>query len=180
MDQAAKLLSRAKAGDEIAFDQLVVRTTPRLYRTVRRMSSDRMEAEAIVQETWLRAWKALNRVETNQPVMPWLTTIALNVARDQWRRSNRLQMEAEAESVWEPAFSRPAEEMIEKREEARQLAVYVDQLRLEYRTVIALRYDAGLSYEQIAEALSTPINTVRTHLRRAKQALRKRMEAENG
>ncbi|MGD8604819.1 MAG: RNA polymerase sigma factor [Anaerolineales bacterium] len=180
MDQATKLLGRAKAGDEVAFDQLVESVTPRLYRTVRRMSSDRMEAEAIVQETWLRAWKALNRVDTDRPVMPWLTTIAVNLARDQWRKSQRLQVEAEPKSVWESAVSRPAEKMMLQRDKAQQLADYVSQLRPEYRAVIALRYEAGLSYEEISEALSTPINTVRTHLRRAKLALRQRMEPENG
>jgi RNA polymerase sigma-70 factor (ECF subfamily) len=180
VDQAAKLLSRARAGDENAFDLLVERATPRLYRTVRRMSSDRMEAEAIVQETWLRAWRALNRVETDQPIMPWLTTIAVNLARDQWRQSRRLFIEAEPESVWETGVSRPAERQLLRQEDARQLAEYVSQLRPAYRAVIALRYDAGLSYEEIAKALSSPINTVRTHLRRAKQALRHRMEAENG
>jgi RNA polymerase sigma-70 factor (ECF subfamily) len=180
VDQATELLARAKSGDEKAFDLLVERATPHLYRIVRRMSSDRMEAEGIVQETWLRAWKALHRVKADRPVMPWLATIAVNLARDQWRQSKRLQVEAEPGPVWEPGISRPAERQMIQQDDARQLAQYVSQLRPEYRAVIALRYDAGLSYEEIAKALSTPINTVRTHLRRAKQALRQRMEAENG
>ena len=180
MDQAAKLLGRAKSGDTQAFDQLVESATPRLYQIVRRMSSDRMEAEAIVQETWLRAWKARKRVDVDRPIMPWLTTIAVNLARDHWRKSQRLQVEADPAPVWEPGASRSTEKQMLRQDEARQVAHLVSQLRPEYRAVIALRYDAGLSYEEISEALSTPINTVRTHLRRAKQALRQKLEAENG
>jgi RNA polymerase sigma-70 factor (ECF subfamily) len=146
---------------------------------VRRMSSDRMEAEAIVQETWLRAWKSLKRVDADQPVIPWLTTIALNLARDQWRKSQRLQFDVQPETVWETTEMRPAEHLLETRDVSQRLAVYVGQLRPEYKTVIALRYDAGLSYQEVADALAIPINTVRTHLRRAKEALRQKLEAED-
>jgi RNA polymerase sigma-70 factor (ECF subfamily) len=179
VDQATDLLRRAKSGDEQAFDQLVEIATPRLYRTIRRMSSDRMEAEAIIQETWLRAWKALMRVDADRPVMPWLTTIAANIARDQWRKSQRLQTEAEPEEVWEISPSRPAEDWLVQKTDAQELAENVSRLRLEYRAVIALRYDGELSYQQIAAALSLPLNTVRTRLRRAREALRLRMELED-
>jgi len=49
-------------------------------------------------------------------------------------------------------------------------------LPLAYRAIISLRYEAGMTYEQIAAALSLPVNTVRTHLRRAKELLRRRLE----
>ena len=68
------------------------------------------------------------------------------------------------------------EERADQREVLQNLAQAVDALPFIYRAVISLRYDADLKYEEIAAVLTLPLNTIRTHLRRAKQILRKRIE----
>lgn len=168
------LVRRAWAGDDQAFAQLVARHTPALYRVVRRMTSDSDEAEALVQETFLRVWKNLARYKGDRPFFPYLVTIALNLGRDQWRKYRRLDfggLEPLAESFPDPSPS--PETQAEESQLREGLAQAIVDLPPSYRIVIALRYDAGLSYWEIAESLELPINTVRTHLRRAKAHLRK-------
>jgi RNA polymerase sigma-70 factor (ECF subfamily) len=163
---------RSGADAEASFDRLVAAYTPRLFRIVRRFASDAGEAEALVQETWLRAWKAFPQVDASRPLLPWLARIAVNAARDAWRRARPVdfadlgeEIEARDEDQVGPELSMERSELLER------LALGVARLRTEYRVVIALRYDAQLSYEEIARNLSVPLNTVRTHLRRAKAEL---------
>jgi RNA polymerase sigma-70 factor (ECF subfamily) len=168
----------AEAGGVGAFDRLIETRTPRLYRIVRRFASDDGEAEALVQETWLRAWKAFPKVDQARPLLPWLATIAIRAARDAWRRRDPLDfadLGGEADEV-EDEIGGP-EPALERVELIRRLVAGVATLRPEYRMVIALRYDAGLGYEETARALGIPVNTVRTHLRRARAELRAWLEA---
>lgn len=172
-----ELISRARDGDDAAFAQLVTRYTPALYRVVRRMASDQAEAEAIVQESFLRIWQNLHRYQADRPFFPYLVTIAVNLGRDQWRKSRFLDfggLESVADSLPSPELD--PEIQVERAEMLQTLAQAVANLPPAYRAVIALRYDASLSYQQIADALNLPLNTVRTHLRRAKGHLRKVLE----
>lgn len=179
--EEAELVRSAQAGDSAAFDLLVERYTPHLYRVVRRLANDQNEAEAIVQETWLRAWRAVPRYVADRPLSPWLVRIAINVARDRWRKKTPLDFAdlGGEEIVLLDPMPGP-EDQLSRKEALERLARGVEELRPEYRMVIALRYDAGLSYKQIANALDIPLNTVRTYLHRAKSVLRLWMEAEDG
>jgi len=174
------LIHRAQRGDDGAFERLVVEYTPPLFRVMTRMSSDPSEAEALVQEAFTRVWQALSDYETDRPFFPYLVTVATNLFRDQWRKSRRLDfsgLEPMAESL--PAPTPNPETLVERGEILAALAEAVSNLPLAYRMVIALRYDSGMSYKQIAEILNLPLNTVRTHLHRAKQHLTQMMEAES-
>jgi RNA polymerase sigma-70 factor (ECF subfamily) len=172
------LVRGAKAGDAAAFDLLVERHTPRVYRVVRRMASDRAEAEAIVQEAWLRAWRNRGRLDETRDPFPWLARIAVNVARDAWKkRAPTAFAELGEEELEAEAIEPGPEERLDEQEELQRVADLVQGLRPVERAVIALRYDAGLSYEAIATSLQVPVNTVRTHLRRAKARLRRALEA---
>jgi RNA polymerase sigma-70 factor (ECF subfamily) len=179
-DDEASLVRQARLGEADAFEVLVDRHTPRLYRVVRRMASDAGEAEAIVQEAWLRAWRRLPECDETRPLFPWLAQVAMNVARDLWRRERTVVFaDLDAQDI-ELTEDEPGPEPRLERELALQkLADGVERLAPAQRAVIALRYDAGLAYEDIARATGVPVNTVRTHLHRAKAALRAWMEAED-
>ena len=176
-----ELIRLARQHDEAAFAALVEAYAARLYRIARRMLPDEMEAEAVVQETFWRFWQALPRYDDEGPLLPYLATIASNLARDRFRRERRLEDLPAEEAQGEPqaAQEREVESQVEDRHTLERLAVYVQGLPPAYRTVIALRYDADMSYEQIATVLSLPVNTVRTHLRRAKELLRAQLEARD-
>jgi RNA polymerase sigma factor (sigma-70 family) len=173
------LLRQAQAGDVEAFDLLVGQLTPSLYRLARRMAPDRPEAEAIVQETWLRAWKQRTHLDWDRPAFPWLARIAANAARDEWRKRRPVDFADLGPDPDDRSDESEALDVRLEREQARRrLGRLVEGLRPEWRMIVALRYDGGLAYSEIAEALGVPLNTVRTHLRRAHRSLRKRLEAE--
>lgn len=176
----AELVRRARGGDPEAFDRLVGIYTPRLYQIVHRFTSDRGEAEAIVQETWLRVWRALPRSVEDRPLAPWLVRIAVNVARDIWRKKKPLDFADVGgyEDLLHDERPGPEERMSQK-EALERLVEGVKRLKPEYRMVIALRYEGGLSYQEIARTLNLPINTVRTHLHRAKSTLRRWLETND-
>lgn len=172
-----QLIERARRGDDQAFGQLVTYYTPQLYRVIRRVLDDTGEAESVVQEAFLRVWQALPRYREDRPFFPYLATAAMNLVRDRWRRDRWLDfggLDGASEEL--PASGPGPEELAEQTETLQALAQAVAGLPEGYRTVIALRYDAGLAYQQIAEALDLPLNTVRTHLRRAKALLQEDLQ----
>jgi RNA polymerase sigma-70 factor (ECF subfamily) len=180
-----QLLERTRSGDSSAFNLLVKRHSPDLYRIIHRMSSDSSETEAIVQETFLRVWQILRSPRSRaqdwtKPFFPYLVTIAINLARDRWRKDRFLDFSG-LEDIQEvlPSPMPDPEAQVEETETLRALAEAVAELPTAYKAVIALRYEAGLSYAEIAEILELPINTVRTHLHRAKIRLREVL-AERG
>ncbi len=176
-----ELVRRARAGDQGAFESLINIYTPRLFKVVRRMTSDTNEAEAILQETFWRIWKALPRYQEDRRFFPYLVTVATNLVRDAWRKERwLLPDEYEALADQFPDNLPTPETQIEAAERLQALAEAVADLPPAYRAVIALRYDAGLSYEEVAAALGLPLNTVRTHLRRAKAVLRQKLETFDG
>ena len=173
-----QLLERARQQDESAFGTLVDLYTPVLFRIVRRMVPDEMEAEAIVQEAFWRFWQALPRYSTDRPLLPYLATIASNLARDRFRRDQRLE-DVQIEDILERQAAESdldLEQIVDDERTRQRLAECVQALPFRYRAVIALRYEGDMSYEEIAAALSLPLNTVRTHLRRARGLLRRSLE----
>ncbi len=173
-----ELLERARDHDEPAFAAIVDLYTPVLFRIVRRMVPDTMEAESIVQEAFWRFWQALPRYSADRPLLPYLATIASNLARDRFRRDRRLE-DVAVEDVLHGQVAEAdldLEGLADDEQTLRRLAQAVQALPFAYRAVIALRYEAGMSYDQIAAVLSLPLNTVRTHLRRAREQLRRTLE----
>ena len=173
------LIQRSSLHDEAAFAVLVETYTPAVFRIVRRIVADTMEAESIVQETFWRFWQKLPGYKSGAPLLPYLATIALNLARDRFRRERWLDEDGDEALEAQAAPDNP-EEHLEHSQSLERLAAAIESLPLGYRAVISLRYDAGMNYEEIARALALPLNTVRTHLRRARQRLREELEAEHG
>ena len=171
----------AQEGDEQAYESLILMHTPALYRVVRRMAPDDAEAESVLQETFWRVWRGLAHYDKDRPLFPYLVTVSVNQLHDRWRTGrwlDDLDISEAADQLFDP---HPLlQDALEHTELLAQLAQVVAGLPAPYRVVIALRYQAEMRYEQIAETLDLPLNTVRTHLHRATQLLRTRMEELDG
>lgn len=179
-EEERALVQRAQRREEEAFEQLILAYSVPLYRVVARMASDEQEAQYIVQEAFWRTWRSLDRYQTGRSFFSYLVTIALNIQRDQWRANRWLEDRVE---IPEDAPGRLEEDpavVVENEEQTQRLNEAIHQLPGIYRAVIALRYDAGMRYEEMSEALNIPVNTVRTHLHRAKRLLRKWLEENHG
>lgn len=173
------LVRRYLRGDGSAFEQLVERYTSALYNLAYRLTQDRGEAEQVVQESFMRALGALPRVRTDLPLKPWLLQITINLCRTLHKRQqpltfSQLSDEDDRELELTDQSPLPADwaELQETRELVRRAMA---ELPAPYRAVLTLRYNEDLTYEDIAQVLQLPINTVRTHLFRAKEQLRQRL-----
>lgn len=166
------LLARYKQGNAHAFRELVERYSSSLYNLAYRLLRDPMEAENVVQETFLRVITSVERVRLDLPFKPYLYRIAVNYCYDLLRAKKEYVI-GDLESVGELAEDAPEIlERIEKEELQSRLRQAIEILPPQYRTVIVLRYVDEFSYEEIAQVLNLPLNTVRTHLHRAKERLK--------
>jgi len=173
------LVAQHLRGDAQAFAELVTRHTAPIFNLAFRLTDDRAEAENVTQETFLRAYSALPRSRTDLAFKPWLFQIAVNLCRD-LARKKRPAAFADLAQEDEPSPEEAIEDetplpldRVEERELEKALARAVADLPEIYRAVVTLRYTEELSYEDMAAVLKLPVNTVRTHLFRAKAMLRK-------
>ena len=174
----AELVARHLSGDPHAFAELVKRYTNAVYNITFRFTTNAADAEHLTQETFLRAWYALPRVDAQRPLKPYLLKIAVNLCRD-WAAKMQVQfadLDEHAETLADDAPD-PFENLSDGELRARVRAK-LEQLPPLYRAVLTLRYSEELSYEEMASALDMPLNTVRTHLHRAKAKLRALLEQD--
>lgn len=178
-------------GDHAAFEDMVRRETPRLYRVILRMVRDEDEAESLVQETFLQAYKSLDGFRGESKFSTWLIGIGLNLARSSVRKRKRERVLSEEDlERLQPAFRRgryaekpsawKPHQRLETRERTRVVREALGRLSASYRVVITLRDLEELSTAETARALDTTRGNVRVRLHRARQALRALLEAHFG
>jgi RNA polymerase sigma-70 factor (ECF subfamily) len=168
-----ELVLRARQGDRAAFGLLVRRHQRRIHGLGVRLLRDRDDADDLVQETFVRAWRALERFDPERPLLPWLYRIATNRAMSLLEIRRRRPAEELTEAVADPGPS--PQEDAERRRLHREVRREVDRLPEEQRVVLILRAAEDLSYREIAEVLGVPIGTVMSRLSRARETLRKKV-----
>jgi RNA polymerase sigma-70 factor (ECF subfamily) len=170
-DALAELGDRALAervqlkGDEQAFRMLYRRHTPKLYQfALRVLGGNELDAEDVVQETWLRAVEGFREFRWEAALGTWLTGIALNLCRGLFRRHDRrwIAIREDLELVTAP---RQEHEIID-------LEAALTRLPPGYRTVVVLHDVEGFTHEQIAERLEISANTSKSQLSRGRRMLR--------
>lgn len=183
------LLSQYKTGDESCFRTLIERYSAPIYNLAFRFLRDPMESENVTQETFLRIVSAVDRIRLDSPFKPYLFRVAVNLCRDIARKKHPILFSElnslppggdgadtlDASEAIEDDSPTPWEHL-EREELGVRLNAAIDTLPLVYKAVITLRFTEEFSYQEIAQTLDLPLNTVRTHLRRAKQQLRLELE----
>jgi RNA polymerase sigma-70 factor (ECF subfamily) len=167
-DQA--LIAAALAGHGEAFGELVTRYQRAVYNLAVRTLHDRTEAEDATQEAFMRAYRALGSFRPGAKFSTWIFTICYRACCD--RLAKRKRMSGDEPSDWADPAAGPAA-LAERDDEARRLRAAIDALPEKYRTVVTLYHLQGKQYEEIATVLNLPLGTVKTHLFRAKEQLRK-------
>lgn len=170
------------------FEQLVVAYQDRLYGFARRLGHPPADAEELAQDTFVRAYRALDgypraRVET-LALRAWLYQIALNAGRNRVRRKRLAEtpLEVRREGGWEPADDSQVqpEPAVMQLETRRELAALVAQLPARYRVPLVLRHVEGLPYPEVAAVMGQPLGTVKSNVHRAVQRLRAAISAAPG
>jgi len=174
------LVRAAQGGDSRAFGEIVRRYQRAVYRVAYGFTRVPADADDLAQETFVRAYQAIERFRVGEPLYPWLARIASNLALSLLRSRRRkpetpLEPLLEAGQQWgiddDPADS------AERRERDRHLQAALGELSPEHQAVLVLRVVQDMSYEQIAAALSVPPGTVMSRLSRARAELKARMAA---
>jgi RNA polymerase sigma-70 factor (ECF subfamily) len=172
-DAAAKraLVERARARDAAAFRALVDRHRDRAFGLALRITRSAPDAEEVAQDAFVRAWFALPEFRGESSFSTWLHRIvarrALDRAATLARRRGREAPGEEAAAVADPSGRDAAEQA-----RARRLERLIAELPESQRAAVTLFYHEGRSVEQVAATLGIPTGTVKTHLSRARAALR--------
>ncbi len=182
-DSDAALVERANAGDQRAYELLVIKYQRRIERLIGRMVRDTDLIQDIAQETFLRAWRALHQFRGEAQFYTWLYRIAVNTAKKALMEKKRDPLVTEAALLGrddDDETSRPETELtteatpesdLAAREIAAAVHAAMEALPDDLREAVTLREIEGMSYEEIAEAMDCPIGTVRSRIFRAREAI---------
>ena len=170
------LIQRARRGDAEAFGELVVRYQTGVFNVCYRILYERLEAEDMTQETFLRARDRLQTFDEERPFGPWIRRVAANVCLNHLEAQKQtapLDEERHADEIHRP------EAQVEARERSEQIREVLASLPARYRVVIELRHYQELSYEEIAAELQIPLSDVKSHLFRARKMLAEKLHASD-
>lgn len=184
------LMKRFQEGDERAFVELVSRYQDRLHNFLFRYTRNRQDCEDLAQETFIRVYRKRDSYKPIARFSTWMYTIALNLARSEFRKRKKMQLVSIHEDPSEP----DSREMVFESEEVRPdralenkmdmelLEGALEQLTEEYRDAVVLRDIQQLSYEEISEITDTPMGTVKSRINRGRiqiqEWMKKRSDGE--
>ena len=167
MDES-DLAQRAAQGDREAFGGLVNYHQSGVYNVAYRMLGECREAEDATQETFLRAYRAIQKLDPQRPPGPWLKKIAVNVCLNWLERRGTLSLEDETTI---PGPDPGPESQTIEREQNNQIRAALLSLPPRYRAAIELRHFQELSYAEMAETLNRPLSDIKSDLFRARKLL---------
>jgi RNA polymerase sigma-70 factor (ECF subfamily) len=179
----AEVVRAAQRGDSAAFAEIVRRYQHAVHRVAYALTRNAADADDLAQETFVRAYRALDRFRAGEPLYPWLARIATNLAFSLFRTRRRrpetaLEPLVEAGQQW-GVDDDPADRAAEKERQAHMQSAFA-ALSREHQAVLTLRVVEDLSYEDIARTLGVPIGTVMSRLSRARAELKARLAARTG
>lgn len=184
VDPDHELVKRVQAGDRRAFDLLVRRYQHRVTGVISRYIQDWAECQDVAQEVFVRAWRAIGNFRGDSAFYTWVHRIAINAAKNHLvalgRRPPTDDVALDDAEHFESALrmrdtATPERELL-RQEIERAVTAAVGDLPEELRVAITLREIEGLSYEEIAEAMNSPIGTVRSRIFRARDAIDQRIK----
>ena len=179
-----ELVERAQRGDKRAFGLLVVKYQRKLGRLLSRMIRDQSEVEDVVQEAFVKAYRALPNFRGDSAFYTWLYRIGINTAKNYLVAMGRrpqvvTEIEVEDAENYDSGAELRTTDTPETELMSKQVAQTVNDtvaaLPEELRTAITLREIEGLSYEEIANLMDCPIGTVRSRIFRARETIAEKL-----
>ncbi len=181
----ANLIGRAQAKDADAFDELIDVFGPRLYGYLYRLTGGRDETEDLLQELFLRVVRTIEAYRHEDQFEAWVFRIATNLARDRLRRLKRLPghislddhdddagVEVAPVHMLQDDSTPPPDGLAERSDEMDRLQHALEKLSQAEREVVMLRHFSQLSFQQIAQAMDTPLGTALARAHRGLAKLR--------
>ena len=183
IDRDRELLARIRAGDQTACDDCIREHSPGVYRLALRLMKNTAEAEDVVQEAFLSAFKGIDQFDGRSGIQTWLYRIAYNTALMRLRRRpeslpvDELIEPEEGAAVPRALIDRCslAQQELEKAEIRAEIRRAIAELPPRMRAVLVMRDLDELSTEATAQALGVSVEAVKTRLHRARQLLKDRL-----
>jgi len=178
------LIKKAIEGDEAAYKELMENYRGAIYNLLYKMVRNREETEDLVQEAFMKAFKALPSFNEEYAFSTWLYKIAINNCIDHMRKKklktysiNKPVRAKDGELDREfPDTSMSPDKKILSDERSNIIGIAIDELPENYRTAILLRHKEERSYEEIAQILDIPLGTVKARIFRAREMLKKKLK----
>ncbi len=179
----AALVGRAADGDPAAFERLVRQYQGKVFTFAMTFAADRDEAADLAQEAILKVYRSIGSFRFQSSFTTWLFQIVKNTfldaskSRSARERSLSRPIDAEVEQLAEAAL---AEERLIRDDDRRSLTHALERVPEAYRMVVVLFDVQGLSYDEIAQILEVPVGTVKSRLKRGRDALREQIFRQRG
>ncbi len=179
----AELVKRVQSGDDRAFDLLYVRHKDKINTLIAGIISHPSDVEDVLQESFIKAYKALPRFRGESQFYTWLYRIAVNTAKNHIASVGRRPQASDIDIAEEVTVTdtpnlhetdTPERELM-RYELEQTIKKSIQELEPELKSALTLREYAGLSYEQIAEIMECPVGTVRSRIHRAREAVKSKM-----
>nr|WP_260504299.1 RNA polymerase sigma factor SigW [Paenibacillus illinoisensis] len=179
-----RLVKLVLKGDQRAFAEIVELYKDKLFHLAYRMLNNRHEAEDVVQETFLRVFRNMEKYDPNQKFSTWIYRIATNLCIDRLRRkkpSYSLDAELNDQEGSDgysmlPSDDRTPESEALLSETQTLIREAIDSLPAKYKSVMILRYLQDLSLQEISDVTGMPVTTIKTRVHRGRDFLRKKLE----
>ena len=172
-DIETDVLESASKGDIGAFEKIYKATSGFVYNVAWRVTRNSQDAQEVTQDVFMKIYRNLNSFRFRSSFRTWVYRITINTAINRYRKARRENRERiEYDKVKHLVWDAPAETAgIERDDNKNILHGLLDRLNPEQKTCIILREIEGLSYKDISVALNIPVNTVRSRLKRGREAL---------
>ena len=167
---------------DLQFEDVIREHQAFVFRTLVRLTGGREHVEDMAQEVFLRLYRGLESFRGDAKMTTYLYRITLNVAQDEWKRRRKEQGNTsfdDPDEGWEerlPGRGGDAEHILSSKQKMAGFERALGELSEVERQVIVMFHQEELTYEKIAEVLSLPLNTVRTHLHRGRKKLKEKLQ----
>lgn len=182
MQTDQEIIDRVRGGDDDAFRLLVERHSRAVYRSAYRITGNGADADDVVQETFLRVYRALERFDARAAFTTWIHRIAVNCALDlidaRKRRGGAGSDDEELDAL--PSTAVSPERAVHATEMQRAVAMAMERLSGNERTAFVLRHFEGMPLEEIGQVLGTQLNATKNTIFRAVRKLREQLQPYTG
>lgn len=175
----AELIRRARAGDGVAWEEIVTTFSRRIFNLAYRFTSSVEAAEDLTQEVFIRIYKTLDQYDAKQgDLSNWLMRLARNLIIDDYRHRQRNPQNTMADTVDDHTYhlravGTSAQKEMERRELCANVQEGIDKLPPDLRTCVILRDIEELTYQEIVDVLKIPEGTVKSRINRGRIELAK-------
>ena len=170
-------MAQALGGSQAAFEQILRRYQRPIISLLIRLTGDAALAEDLAQEAFVKAFRNLAAFDPRRRLSSWLFRIAHNTGIDALRKARPVTVAIDSGEPMDALIAPAAGDPVERRALGRAIDQALAQLRPDQRTAVVLRYEQGLSFDEIGQVLGIAEATARSHVHRARKELMRLMTA---